>query len=141
MNTTYCLGLAFTPTGELVVVKKNRPQWQSGLLNAPGGHVEEGETPLESMIREFEEETNILAQAWEQIFTVQFPSAELHVFTTNLSPAQLSDLRSVTDELITVVSPTSIIDRTLPCVGNLPWMVAFAANETGNYEPFTLISK
>ena len=39
------------------VIKKERPVWQAGLLNAIGGHVEKGEYPVEAMQREFLEET------------------------------------------------------------------------------------
>jgi len=43
----------------VVLIKKNKPEWQKGLLNGVGGHVEEFEFSENAMIREFEEETGI----------------------------------------------------------------------------------
>ena len=58
----YVVGFAFNKVGDQVVlIKKNRPAWQSGLLNGIGGHIEETDkTALDAMIREFEEETSVL---------------------------------------------------------------------------------
>lgn len=41
----------------VALIKKERPEWQKGLYNFPGGHVEEGEGSLPCVIREFMEET------------------------------------------------------------------------------------
>lgn len=44
---------------EVVLVRKNRPAWQNGLLNAVGGKVDADETYLQCAIREFKEETSV----------------------------------------------------------------------------------
>jgi 8-oxo-dGTP diphosphatase len=38
-------------------ILKDRPEWQKGKLNLPGGKIEEGETPEEAAVRELKEET------------------------------------------------------------------------------------
>jgi 8-oxo-dGTP diphosphatase len=38
------------------LILKDKPAWQVGRLNLPGGKVEEGETPLQAVVRELEEE-------------------------------------------------------------------------------------
>lgn len=55
----YVLGFAFNEIRESVVlIEKNRPEWQAGKHNGIGGKIEEfDETPLDAMIREFKEET------------------------------------------------------------------------------------
>lgn len=54
----YVLGFMFSPDAELVaLICKDKPAWQKGALNGIGGKIEEGETPIEAMVREFEEET------------------------------------------------------------------------------------
>ena len=44
---------------QVVLIRKNRPAWQAGHLNGVGGKIEMGETPIEAMTREFEEETGL----------------------------------------------------------------------------------
>ena len=58
--TQYCVGFLFCGE-DVLLIEKRRPKWQAGKLNGVGGHVEPGETPGESMVREFGEETG-----WEQ---------------------------------------------------------------------------
>lgn len=54
----FVIGLMFDPTySRVVLIRKKRPTWQAGLLNAPGGKCEEGELELNAVDREFEEET------------------------------------------------------------------------------------
>lgn len=57
----------------VVMIRKNRPSWQAGFLNGPGGKIELGETPREAMAREFEEETGFptTPEAWETFFYLQ----------------------------------------------------------------------
>jgi len=46
----------------LLFVRKNKPDWQAGKLNFPGGHVEPGESDVEAAVRELREETNLDAR-------------------------------------------------------------------------------
>ncbi len=43
----------------VLLIEKNRPDWQKGRYNLPGGHIEAGETIHEAAIRELREETNL----------------------------------------------------------------------------------
>jgi 8-oxo-dGTP pyrophosphatase MutT (NUDIX family) len=44
---------------DVLLVLKDRPPWQQGYCNLPGGKIEEGETPEEAAIRELEEESGL----------------------------------------------------------------------------------
>jgi len=44
---------------KVLLVQKNRPEWQRGHLNGVGGHVEEGESFRDAAYRELEEETGL----------------------------------------------------------------------------------
>ena len=41
--------------GEVFLQLKNRPKWQEGKFNFPGGKVEPNEVPIECVVREFKE--------------------------------------------------------------------------------------
>lgn len=66
----YTVGFMFYST-KVLLVRKNHPAWQSGLLNGPGGAIQEGETATAGMVREFQEETSIATQPenWHQFAT------------------------------------------------------------------------
>ena len=90
----YVLGLAFTNTGVLMV-KKNRPKWQEGLLNFVGGKVEDEETCLFAMIREFKEETGIETEEknWKYFGFMQreYPSENGDDFAVSLYYTEPND--------------------------------------------------
>jgi 8-oxo-dGTP diphosphatase len=56
----YCCGFVTDECRiRVLLIQKNRPDWQAGKLNGIGGHVEEGETDREAMSREFQEEAGV----------------------------------------------------------------------------------
>jgi 8-oxo-dGTP diphosphatase len=54
----------FTPDVALIM-KRRGPANMAGKLNAIGGKIEEGEEPIQAMIREFKEETDVTFDGWE----------------------------------------------------------------------------
>ena len=48
------------PGEKVLLVKKDRPAWQSGRLNLVGGKIEAGETPEQAALRELKEEAGLL---------------------------------------------------------------------------------
>lgn len=84
---SYVLGLAFDNEGNnVVLIKKNRPAFQAGLLNGVGGKVEPdefGSHPSRAMVREFREETAVQTEAaeWKQIAVLNGEDYRIHVFT------------------------------------------------------------
>jgi 8-oxo-dGTP diphosphatase len=64
----YCCGFVTDECRiRVLLIQKNRPDWQAGKLNGIGGHVEEGETDREAMSREFQEEAGVCVDKdrWE----------------------------------------------------------------------------
>lgn len=60
VSEEYVIGVAVDPDRtHVLVIEKNRPAWQVGKLNFPGGKIEDGETPEEAIVREFREETGV----------------------------------------------------------------------------------
>lgn len=101
----YCLGFMFdiSPKNRRVVlIEKKRPDWQIGMYNGIGGHIEDGETAYEAMTREFEEEAGLSYNEWEHIGLRQIVDEKgdltLHIFRafTNL----IDNVRTETDETV-----------------------------------------
>jgi 8-oxo-dGTP diphosphatase len=70
---TCVAGFLFLRNNEVVLIKKDKPEWQKGLLNGVGGHVEETDaSPLHAMRREWKEETGETRDEWEQFLEIQF---------------------------------------------------------------------
>jgi 8-oxo-dGTP diphosphatase len=80
----YVLAIALNAQkSKILLVRKLTPEWQRGLLNGPGGKIEQGETPLHAMIREFKEETGLLTgdEQWSSMGIVQNEFFKMYVFS------------------------------------------------------------
>lgn len=56
----YVVAFILTPDFEYVwLIRKNKPEWQKDCLNGIGGKIEDGEMPIEAMIRELKEEAGV----------------------------------------------------------------------------------
>lgn len=103
---TYVLGFAFSSDlNSLVLIHKNKPDWQKGKLNGIGGSVEAHEPAKAAMQREFAEEAGVMMPVWDhfgQLFVTD-GSAEVELFATTMDLSQVR--RGVIDEgIITVVT-------------------------------------
>lgn len=79
--TRYVVGFMFTHKADVVVlIQKNRPEWQKGLFNGLGGKIEAGETPAQAMSREFYEEGGLMYVPWDHYATLIGESCEVYVF-------------------------------------------------------------
>lgn len=97
---TYVLGFAFTPNGKVALIQKNRPEWQAGRFNGIGGHVEDTESHVLAMAREFYEETGvpISQELWEYRGLMRGEDWVVHVFT--VTDPSVSFVQSMTDEIV-----------------------------------------
>lgn len=95
------LGFAFSPLGSLVLlIRKNRPEWQAGKLNGIGGKIEPGELADEAMVREFREETGIESESshWTKFlrYSANDHGTIIHCYATKTLVIERA--RSLTDE-------------------------------------------
>lgn len=129
----YVLGFAFnSDLSQIILINKLRPSWQAGTLNGVGGKIEPGESPLEAMYREFEEETGIICDLWPWIPVCEMRGPHKHdptnwlviVFATILHNGTFAAARSTTDEKISKV--TSVVTPCSLYQPNIPWLVALS---------------
>lgn len=140
MKTIYCLGFAFNRSQfaeqeRVLLIRKNRPDWQKGKLNGIGGHVEPGEFPVDAMTREFREECglDVPANDWTRVCNLVYPDAGVHVFSVQLCSRVIDSYKSLTDEKVRLFWVKELFPNVDQLVPNLPWLVpmAFAALKPG----------
>jgi len=118
-------GFLFSPDHQRVaLIRKSRPSFHRGMLNAIGGHVEVGEEPYQAQVREFTEETGVTVGNWGQFLVLQVPGWKVHFFRAE-SPL-IDSVKTVTDEEVGVYNVSQLIGRKFNVVPNLYWMVPMA---------------
>lgn len=131
LNTRYVVGFGFKIHKErtwVALVRKSRPAWQAGLLNGIGGKVELGESPIGTMVREWQEETSVAVarEHWRSFHYARYRSgAKVHFYA-----ALVPDMDIVNPD------PTEPVDfydvaeligkRHQECLYNLPYLIPMA---------------
>jgi len=108
----------FDPTlTKVVLIRKNKPEWMAGLLNAVGGHVEEGETFEQAAQREYHEETGHLTplEAWVPFMRLFRPGNSPETLRTLECYWCVCDImhqaKSMTEELVGVFDVQSLVSH------------------------------
>jgi len=96
----YVLGFVFDMKDRVLLVEKNRPDWQVGFLNGLGGHVEHGESPLQAMAREGGEETagKLARTEWKPYGRLRGPDFEVWLFYVQVAWAGHLGLDGISTE-------------------------------------------
>jgi 8-oxo-dGTP diphosphatase len=137
----YVVGFMFDNEGERVVlIRKNRPEWQAGKANGVGGKVEPGEMPMAAMIREFYEETGVQTTSsdWENfaiMWGTDFHDFEI-AFYRGFNTTFLENAHTTTDEPIGrwyVDEGVSLPEH----VPNLRWLIPMALTKNLHYAELT----
>lgn len=113
---------------QVALIRKIRPSFHNGMLNGIGGHIDYPEMPLAAMIREFQEETGVTWYRWELFLNLRSIRTgwEMHVFRTFVPYSLLSNVKTMTDEDVSVYKVRYL--NTFRTVPNLPWMIPLAIN-------------
>lgn len=136
----YTLGIYFNKAlDEVLLIKKNRPEWQKGMYNFPGGKIEKSETAYECISREFYEECGIKVPifSWKRILhIINRPNYNIDVFVTTQDD-KYGVIRNMEDETL----EWFYVDR-LPnnIIFNLRWMVPYALDSMGKGNSLDQIS-
>lgn len=122
----------------VVLIRKNRPEWQKGKLNGVGGKVEATDiSPRQAMAREFREETGVLVTSWDHFADLTWEEGIVHFFRAFASRDVLDSVRTTTDETVerhyvwTLAQPGQGLDHVTP---NLLWLVPLAAHRHDTYD-------
>jgi 8-oxo-dGTP diphosphatase len=132
-NQKYVVGFMFDESMmNVALIRKQKPQWQAGLLNGIGGKVEENELPSKAMVREFNEEAGLLTfvATWINFCSMSGTNNdggqfEIEFFYNTGQPHRLTSMEA---EQIEVVPTCDVASGREMCLGNVPWLVALAVD-------------
>lgn len=123
----YVLGFLFDQElNSVVLIQKNKPEWQAGKLNGVGGKIERNESPLDAMRREFLEETGIQKDSWKYFGALRGTGWNVKLFTANDTIAYTA--ASLTKEKVILYHVDDIVMGRIShkCISNVPWLVRAA---------------
>jgi 8-oxo-dGTP diphosphatase len=145
MKREWVVGFLFDAEAEFVIlIRKNRPEWQKGKLNGVGGKVEPNELIEGAMYREFREETGVIVppQDWHRFCSLRWEEGLVHFFRAFRPAPVLDKCRTTTDESIerhkvhTLGAPGRGRANITP---NLLWLVPLAAHRHDTYDVIDVI--
>jgi 8-oxo-dGTP diphosphatase len=126
----YVLGFAFNADNDFVVlILKNKPDWQKGSFNGVGGKIETDENPAEAMQREFYEETGLLTKSreWQSVGKMIGEGWECYLFT--MSDDELMNAQSITDEEVHVFPVLDVLKGNYQTISNVPFLIELCRDE------------
>lgn len=118
----------------VVLIRKNKPDWQKGKLNGVGGKVEIGENPEDAMAREWFEEThvNVPNLEWRPFCQIKngndliyFYSAYSTVLFT-LPKMKEGEEQATWYEISTISNQPVDFNVTLQMISNLKYLIPLA---------------
>ncbi len=119
----------------VVLVRKARPTWQAGMLNAVGGHIEDGEAPLEAMVREFKEEAGLTIKTWAHVVTLRGDGFEVWFYRAAV-PKRPEVAGTMEEPVEWYNIPDLDWDAVIP---NLRWLLPLASMPVGAEWPLLAI--
>jgi len=121
----YVVGFAFSPDcRDVLLILKKKPEWQKGFYNGIGGHVEENESPVRAMVREFKEETGIDTHEshWKNLFFLSSSRWMLWIFC--MRSFSVYGRKETSDEGCPQILSTMKLPNN--CLRNLYWIIPMA---------------
>lgn len=130
--TKYVAGFLFSPDLEnVVLIEKQKPDWQKGKYNAIGGKIEKGETPEQAMIREFEEETSLSVTGWKPLVDIEGEGYAVRFFYAT-SEKWEHHLTTTDEEVFHIpVMDLHLVRHHL--IENLNWLIPMAVDKATNF--------
>lgn len=120
----YCNGLLFNSNRtKVALIEKLKPAFQYKKLNGIGGKIEEGEQPIDALVREFKEETGADVLVWRYFLTLSFQSTRIYFYETNKDV----EIKTIEKEIVGWYDLSELTN--LPLIPNLKWIIPLALDK------------
>ncbi len=145
----YVVGLLFSvnsvgePT-KVALIRKTKPDWQSGKLNGLGGKIEKDEKPLDAMRREFQEESGVFVSSWHGFMELKGIDTDgkqfvVYFFNTFISYNAGLNLQTTTEEEVGWYELCELHNHhDTITVSNLKWIIPLALDKNGSDKRYVL---
>ncbi len=120
----YVVGFLIDVNWNVVLIRKNKPEWQAGKLNGVGGKIEDTDADVHSaMEREFQEEAGVIFRDWNLLTKIVDESVgyELFVFRGFVEDVSKIPVKSMTTEIIEVHNIMALYDQDI--LPSAMWMI------------------
>ncbi len=80
MEVHDCVSFILVDSGNILLEKRSETkETDPGLIAIPGGHIEEGESKEQALIRELNEELNVFPESYGYLCSLYHPTTELQL--------------------------------------------------------------
>ncbi len=129
MRKNYVVGFGFNADRtKVVLVRKNRPTWQAGKLNGPGGKLEGDESPSEAMVREYFEETGVQTDITDWHYYTKVVGRDGDVYFFRMFDDKVLSATTLSDEVV-VIADVNLETLRHKGISNLSWLIGIALDE------------
>ncbi|MEO6305064.1 MAG: NUDIX domain-containing protein [Bacteroidia bacterium] len=122
MKKYYVCGFLFSEDySRIVMIKKNKPEWQKNFLNGVGGKIELfDDSPELAQKREFLEEAGLEINDWKQFLKLEGESSVVYFF---YSTGNVDAIKSMEEEEVFAYNTDYILNNFDQCVPNIKWIL------------------
>jgi len=114
----------------LVMIERNKKDWQYGKLNGIGGKIEKNESVFQAMTREFKEETGVDILLWEPLATLVHKDKFKIFFFKRFAKQEILDMcynaKSKNGKITQVFLKDKMPDN---CIENVKWLIPMALSK------------
>lgn len=125
---SYVTGFMYSPDGsQVVLINKNKPEWQKGKFNGVGGKIEAEESANHAIAREFFEETGVITKSSDwQCFLILTNSNNYRVYMFYTYSEKFNQVKTVEKE---IVSLHSVYQLPINIISNLSWLIPLSQDQ------------
>jgi len=132
----YVVGFAFSfGITKVVLIRKNNPSWQKGLLNGIGGKIKNNESRTQAMAREIYEETGVKTKETQWLYFAQMTDYKTFCVDCFSIRENIDKCHTTTNEPIEIIEINHLKIKPIDTIENLTWLISLAIDSILDERP------